>query len=87
MLLELPYFDVVLVDPVHSLFLGIAKHTTKVWKDLGILTAEHFSAIQEKVDSMNPPPEVGRIPRKIQSGFASFTADEWKNWYSPFVLH
>ena len=62
----------------------------KVWKDLKILTTEHLSAIQERVDCMNPPPKVGRIPRKIQSGFASFTADEWKNWitlYSPFVLH
>ena len=38
---------------------------------------------------MTPPPKVGRIPRKIQSGFAAFTADEWKNWivlYSPYIL-
>ena len=80
-LLNLPYFDVIryhVVDPMHALFLGI-----KVWKDLDIIT------LQEKVDNMTPPPKVGRIPRKIQSGFSAFTADEWKNWivlYSPYVL-
>ena len=32
---------------------------------------------------------IGRIPHKIKSGFASFTADQWKNWvvyYSTLVL-
>ena len=78
------------MDPMHCLFLGIAKHTIKVWKALKILTTEHLSAIQERVDCMNPPAKVGRIPQKIQSEFASFTADEWGKWitlYSPFVLH
>ena len=39
-LLRLPYFDVIrhhTVDPMHNLFLGIAKHTTKTWKELNIL--------------------------------------------------
>ena len=91
-LLNLPYFDVIrhhVVDPMHALFLGIAKHTVKVWRDLDIITLDHLSIIQEKVDNMIPPPKVGRVPRKIQSGFAAFTADEWKNWivlYSPYVL-
>ena len=30
--------------------------------------------------SSSVPQTVGRIPRKITSGFASFTADQWKNW-------
>ena len=91
-LLSLPYFDVIrhhVVDPMHALFLGIAKHTVKVWRDLDIITLDHLSIMQEKVDNMIPPPKVGRIPRKIQSGFMAFTADEWKNWivlYSPYVL-
>ena len=92
-LLTLPYFDVIryhVVDPMHSLFLGIAKHTVKVWRDIGIIRAEHLITIQEKVNNMTPPPKVGRIPRKIQSGFTAFTADEWKNWitlYSPYILY
>ena len=78
-----------IVDPMHALFLGNAKHTDKVWRDLDVITLDHLSIIQEKIDNMTPPPKVGRIPRKVQSGFAAFTADEWKNWvvlYSPLVL-
>lgn len=51
---------------MHCLFLGIAKHATVVWKDLGKITADTFLVIQERVDSMNPSPKVGRIPCKIQ---------------------
>lgn len=82
-LLRLPYFDVIhfhVVDPMHNLFLGIAKHTTNTWKDLDLINSTDFSDLQSKVDSITPPPKIGRIPRKIGPGFSSFTADEWKNW-------
>ena len=90
---RLPYFDVVchhVVDPMHNLFLGLAKHIINTWKDLEILKLVHFVEVQRKVDSVVPPPKIGRIPRKIGSGFSSFTADEWKNWiliYSVYSLH
>jgi len=74
---------------MHNLFLGLAKHVIHTWKEVGILQASHFAKLQEKVDLINPPPKVGRIPRKIESGFAAFTADEWKNFimiYSSFAL-
>ena len=61
----------------------------KVWRNLDIITLDHLSIMQEKVDNMIPPPKVGGIPRKIQSGFVAFTADEWKNWiilYSPYCV-
>lgn len=38
----------------------------------------------------NPPAGIGRIPRKIESAFASFTADKWKHWtliYSVYALY
>ena len=38
--------------------------TAVVWKDLGIITPDTF------IDSMNPPPKVGRIPCKIQSAYS-----------------
>jgi len=75
---------------MHNIFLGIAKHALKTWKDLHVIDEKHYAVIQEKVDSMNPPFKLGRIPRKIGSGFASFTADEWKYWilmYSLYSLH
>ena len=39
---------------------------------------------------MVSPSKIGRIPRKINFGFSSITADEWKNWiliYSVFALY
>lgn len=93
-LLRLRYFDLIrhhVVEPMHNIFLGIAKHTTSTWKRCNILKADDFELIQNKVDSMTPPPKIGRIPRKIstQTGFSAITADEWKNWillYSVYAL-
>ena len=79
-----------IIDPMHCIFLGLAKHTIQIWKDKGILQSTQFSLLQDKVDSIVPPSKIGRIPRKIQCSFMSFTADEWKNWiliYSIFALH
>ena len=67
-LFRLPYYDVVrhhVVDPMHNLFLGIAKHTINTWKRLGIIKDGDFYVIQERVDSLIPPAGIGRIPRKI----------------------
>ena len=92
-LLELPYFDIVryhVIDPMHNIFLGIAKHTMKTWKDLKIIGTKEYAVMQDCVDSINPPPKIGHIPRKIVSGFAAITADEWKHWiliYSLYALH
>ena len=41
-LLRLPYFDCVrftIVDPMHNLFLGTAKHLMEVWLELSTLSA------------------------------------------------
>ena len=88
-LLRLPYFDTVhfsVIDPMHNIFLGSAKHTIALWKSLGILSESSNSHIQDIVDRFSTPPDVGRIPHKIASGFSSFTADQWKNWITIFSL-
>lgn len=91
-LLELPYFDPIrmcIVDPMHNLLLGTAKHMLSVWKELNFFTSEQFELIQQKVDSFHTPVDVGRIPTKISSGFSGFSADQWRNWtllYSQFSL-
>ena len=82
-LLELPYYDVVtmcVVDPMHNLLLGTAKHMLSIWKSRGILVQSHFDVIQQKVNSFVTPHDVGRIPSRIASGFSGFTADQWRNW-------
>ena len=74
------------------LFLGSAKHLTKLWinSEPAIITNNDLKIIQEFVDKMHVPADVGRIPRKIEtgSGFAGFTADQFKNWvmYYPIFI-
>ena len=89
-LLELPYFDaarMLAVDPMHNLFLGTAKHVLKnIWLDCGIICFNDLAVIQGRIDSCVVPPDIGRIPHKIQSGFSSFTADQYKNWVIYFSI-
>ena len=88
-LLKLPYFDPVMmcvIDPMHNLLLGTAKHMLSVWKEKEILKSNHFEIIQECVGSFVTPSDVGRIPSKIASGFSSFTAEQWKNWTAIFLI-
>ncbi len=74
---------------MHNLFLGTAKHMLKeVWLPRGI-SRKQFEDIQARVDSVVVPADIGRIPKKINSFFSSFTADKWKTWtimYSLFAL-
>lgn len=92
-LYELPYYDAIrfaTIDKMHNLFLGTTKHIMTIWKDCNILNKDHFQIIQQKIESINVPLDVGRIPYKIESGISGLTADQWKNWtclYSLYVLH
>ena len=84
-LFQLPYYDAVrfvMIDPMHSLFLGLAKSALKVWKENDLIGEK---LLQRRVSAVVPTPEIGRIPSKIA------TADQWKNseyqcYYSPFAL-
>ena len=91
---KLPYYDaprMLVVDPMHNLFLGLAKHFTKrVLIDKQLLTESDFEVIQQRTDKIVSPADIGRIPYKIQSFFSSFTADQFKNWvvhYSLIAMH
>ena len=90
--LRLPYFDIVeyhVIDPMHNLLLGTGKYLMAMWKDSGIFKKAEFEYIQQEIDEMKVPANVGRIPHKIASNFSCFTADQWKNWicvYSTLCL-
>ena len=82
-LLDLPYYDILkfcVIDPMHNLLLGTAKHVLSVWKSAGIIEESHLFDVQRKVDAFITPTDIGRIPEKITSGFSSFTAEQWRNW-------
>ena len=93
-LLELKYFNPIrhnIVDPMHNLFLGTAKCILKdIWLPQGIISLKQLQTIQVRVNNVIVPPNIGRIPQKIASSFAEFTAEQWKNWtiiYSLYALH
>lgn len=76
-----------IIDPMHNLFLGTAKHFLKnVWMSRGLITTNDLSVIQKRIDSMQVPRYVGRIPYKIASSFSDFTADQFKSWTNYFSL-
>ena len=75
------------VDPMHNLFLGTAKYYLKnIWIEKGIISEKDFEQIQQRVDTTIVPAGIGRIPLKFLSGFSSFTAEQWKNWVTLFSL-
>ena len=63
------YFDctrMLVVDPMHNLFLGTAKRMIRLWTDEGLLSNKQLQCIQQTVDGMQGPPDIGRIPRIIE---------------------
>jgi hypothetical protein len=83
---RLPYFDptqFLIVDPMHCLFLGIAKWiVTRLWIEENQLTTKHLEIMQERANKIKVPSDIGRIPNKIATGegFSGFTADQWKSF-------
>ena len=89
-LTRLPYFDAIkhhVVDPMHNLYLGTSKNMVKIWKEMSLLRPEHFDVIQARIDELNVPYGIGRIPNKIHSKFSGLTADQWRNWTNLFSLY
>ena len=74
------------IDPMHNLFLGTGKHMLSIWIEQKHLKQEHFSSIQEFINSMSVPSDIGRIPSKIASGFSGFTADQFKTWITIYSI-
>ena len=49
-----------------------------------------MKVLQNRINKVIAPSDIGRIPYKIESSFNSFTADQYKNWvnhYSIMCLH
>ena len=62
-LLDLDYFDppmMLAIDSMHCLYLGLAKHFVKrILIGRGILMEESFAIIQERIDALMVPPDIG----------------------------
>lgn len=51
-----------IIDPMHNMYLGSAKHMVKVWLSTGTLE-DSFETIQKRVDTIETPASLGK--RKI----------------------
>ncbi|OAD66351.1 hypothetical protein PHYBLDRAFT_70819 [Phycomyces blakesleeanus NRRL 1555(-)] len=89
---RLHYFDPIrytIVDPMHNLFLGTAKHMISVWKDLRYLPTAVLIHMQRLANGILVPPGYAVLSTKIESGFSYMKADKWQSWcliYSLVVL-
>ena len=72
---------------MQNLYLGSAKHVLKrIWIEQGLLNSKSLDVVQDLIDSILPPPYLGKIPHKIASGCSGFTADQFKNWTNIFSM-
>jgi hypothetical protein len=95
-LLRLPYMDPIrfaVVDPMHCLFLGVAKWIIKsIFINQEKLSMDQLRVAQNRMDNVVLPSDIGRIPPKIaigNEGFSKLTADQWKTFimiYSTTIL-
>ena len=69
-----------LVDPMHCLFLGKANYIIRnIWIKQDIIGKQSLDIIQDRIQKVNFQFSVGRIPSRIDSG-VTFTAEQWMNW-------
>lgn len=88
-LLELPYFDpirMVIIDPMHNLYLGTAKRVFNYWVQNDILDKKAITVINSRIASMCIPPgaTMSRLPSTI--GSSAFTAEQWMVWVNYYSI-
>ena len=74
---------------MHNLFLGTSKKMFNVWNDFKLFSKSQLKEIEERINSIEVPSDIARLPMKIFSNSGSYTADQWKNWtllYSAYCL-
>ncbi len=91
-LYRLPYFDAVntlVFDPMHCLWLGIAKHILDLWKADNFFSDSQLAEMQQRVDDLHATRKYGRMRSKISGNMSDFTAEELKLFtvvYSTWLL-
>ena len=72
---RLPYFDPIRmleIDPMHCLYLGIAKHVLqRVWMEKDIVRKVDYSSVHQSLNTVRCPSYVGRIPSNAFYCFGS----------------
>ena len=50
---------------MHNLLLGTTKRMLKIWKKEKLITAKHYKKLQQSVDEMKTPAELGGCRSKL----------------------
>lgn len=56
-------------------FLQRKKYVFKLWVAEGYLSRQQLQNLEAKIESMDVPLHIGRLPKKIVSNFGSYTAE------------
>ena len=88
--LELSYYDAIsfnVIDPMHNLFLGIAKTMFKIWTDdkTGIITSKDIELINQHLKEIKTSHGMAALPQNIGCNWGGCTAHEWKVWTITYV--
>ena len=77
------------VDLILSSLLGTAKRMAEKWMNDGYLSGAQLKIMQTIANGVLVPPGFDMLYGKIESGFSSFKASEWRSWclvFSPLLL-
>lgn len=88
-LFRLPYFDPIkahLVDPMHNVLLGTAKHAFNIWLKTGLLDDKKVEIIDKSMKEMGTTRELGRTVKSMAL-HKTMKAEEWKNWVLVYSLY
>ena len=61
----------------------------KHWVSESYLTKQDLKTLESRIENVEIPVEIGRLPTAISSNHGSYTAEQWKNWtviYSLYAL-
>ena len=85
--LHVPYYGSItmcVINPMHNLFLGTAEKTFKIRCESDILSKEK---LQDRIETVEAPSDLGRLPENISSNYGGFTVSQWKNWVLYYSLN
>ena len=61
----------------------------KIWCENDLLTKANLRKLNKRIEKVEAPSDLGRLPGNIRSNYGGFTADQWKNrvlYYSMYAL-
>lgn len=72
---------------MQNLFLATSKYIFKHWVAEGILNKKDLETLEEKIEKLEVPVDIGRLPKAISSNHGSYTAEQLKNWTVVYSLY